>query len=279
MGFIALELAGPGAVGTAGDGDAALEIASGAPRRSLPSGRPGRRHLLEVCAENFRVNSAMECEECTGGSTNPAGDDTAGGVETACGCAADERVNDAQTCTACSGGATRPAGDDPLGGETACGCAADERVDANGDCVACTGGSTRDAGDDPLTSGETACACAVDERVAANACVACPVGETRAAGDDPLGVDTFCAAVLRVELLVVNDKRRCDAFAGGTYESLTNPSDRYAAVAAMRLHTAATVASAASIFADATVFSPPLRLVLVGQMDWCEGDAIDVPQA
>ena len=47
----------------------------------------------------------------------------------------------------------------------------------------------------------------------------------------------------------------------------------------MRLHTAATVASAASIFADATVFSPPLRLVLVGQMDWCEGDAIDVPQA
>ena len=224
------------------------------------------------------------CVACAGGSIRDAGDDPLTAGETACGCAADQRVDANGDCVACAGNSIRDAGDDPLtSGETACGCAANQRVDANGDCVACTGGSTRDAGDDPLTSGETACACALDERVAANACVACPVGETRAAGDDPLGVDTFCAAVMRVELLVVNDKRRCDAFAKAedseaTYESLSS-IQKSAAVAAMRLHTAATVASAASIFADATVFSPPLRLVLVGQMDWCEGDAIDVPQA
>ena len=45
----------------------------------------------------------------------------------------------------------------------------------------------------------------------------------------------FCAAVMRVELLVVNDKRRCDAFAkeyGGTYEGLSSiqKSDAVAAV-------------------------------------------------
>ena len=236
------------------------------------------------CAENMRVNDDEICVACAGGSIRDAGDDPLTAGETACGCAANQRVDANGDCVACAGNSIRDAGDDPLtSGETACGCAANQRVDSNGDCVACTGGSTRDAGDDPLTSGETACACALDERVAANACVACPVGETRAAGDDPLGVDTFCAAVMRVELLVVNDKRRCDAFAKAedsekTYESLSS-IQKSAAVAAMRLHTAATVASAASIFADATVFSPPLRLVLVGQMDWCEGDAIDVPQA
>jgi hypothetical protein len=74
-------------------------------------------------------------------------------------------------------------------------------------------------------------------------------------------VDTVCEPVAYVELLVVNDKARCDAFAS---------------VSDMHAHTAAVVASVGTIFATATGFPTKTRVVLAGQVDWCgDGDDLD----
>ena len=267
-----------------------------------------------ACPENFRVdNTTQTCVACSGNLTRASGDNPLGGVETRCGCAIDERVVN-NNCTACPAGTTRASGDDPLGGDTFCDavlCSVGFRVngvnacvacaegsvndpgdDASGDethcacpenfrvdnttqtCVACSGNLTRASGDNPLGGVETRCGCAIDERVVNNNCTACPAGTTRAPGDDPLGFDTVCDAVAYVELLVVNDKARCDAF--GVYrqvdgENVYSPT----ALAAMHAHTAAVVASVGTIFAQASGFATKMRITLVGQEDWCEGDRLD----
>ena len=237
-----------------------------------------------TCPVDFRVQS-LECVACVGGSTRAAGDNPLSAGNTTCECATDERVVN-ETCTACPAGTTNVAGDDPLGGDTECEpvlCAENQRVDdantcvacatgsvndANDDasgsethctcpvdfrvqsleCVACVGGSTRAAGDNPLSAGNTTCECATDERVVNETCTACPAGTTNVAGDDPLGGDTECEPVAYVELLVVNDKARCDAFRVyrqaegiGAY----GPTE----LAEMHAPTAAVVASVGTIFA------------------------------
>ena len=176
-------------------------------------------------------------------------------------CETNERVNGTNTCVACATGSVNEAGDDPTGPETHCTCPEDYRVSSS-ECVACVGGSTRAAGDNPLEDGDTACGCAIDERVDNRTCTACPAGSTNVAGDDPLGVagDTFCEPVAYVELLVVNDKARCEAFDTASE---------------MHAHTAAVVASVGTIFASMTGFPTKTRVVLVGQVDWCDGDEFD----
>jgi hypothetical protein len=188
-------------------------------------------------------------------------DDPANGANTECTtCAANYRVNNASTCVACATGSVNDAGDDASAGiETNCTCPVNYRVQSEV-CVACVGGSTRAAGDNPLVDGNTTCGCATDERVDNNTCTACPAGTTNVAGDDPLLANTTCEPVAYVELLVVNDKARCDAFGE---------------IAEMHAHTAAVVASVGTIFASATGFSTKTRVVLVGQVDWCDGDQLD----
>ena len=63
-----------------------------------------------------------------------------------------------------------------------------------------------------------------------------------------------------LELLVVNDKRRCDEYGSSKDE--------------MHAHTAAVVDSAAARFSSA--FSPELKIVLVEQKDWCDGDVTEL---
>jgi hypothetical protein len=94
------------------------------------------------------------------------------------------------------------------------------------------------------------------------------------AGDDPLLANTTCEPVAYVELLVVNDKARCDAF--GVYRQAGGSGDYGPTeLAEMHAHTAAVVASVGTIFASATGFSTKTRVVLVGQVDWCDGDQLD----
>jgi hypothetical protein len=213
------------------------------------------------CAIDERVVDNV-CTACPAGTTNAAGDDPLG-VDTECDpvlCLENFRVNDAHTCVACATGSVNDAGDDSSGSETDCTCPVDFRVQSLA-CVSCAGRSARAGGDNPLVDGDTDCGCAIDERVVDNVCTACPAGTTNAAGDDPLGVDTVCEPVAYVELLVVNDKARCDAFAS---------------VSGMHAHTAAVVASVGTIFATATGFPTKTRVVLAGQVDWCgDGDDLD----
>ena len=202
-------------------------------------GGVGRRRLLALCGTDERVNSNNACEACAPGTTNDAGDN-ASSVET--------------TCTATL-------------------CVTDERVNITNACVECTGGSTNFAGDDASLT-ETHCGCALDERFVSNTCSACPAGTTRAAGDAPLGTDTVCTGIAYVEVLVVNDKARCDAFnvarqMGG--EGEFGPTE----LAAMHLHTASVVAGVNEIFAQSLNFRTATRIVLVGQVDWCDGDQFD----
>jgi hypothetical protein len=228
------------------------------------------------CATDERVVNNT-CTACPAGTANAAEDDPLGD-DTVCDpvyCSEDFRVNDANTCVACATGSVNDADDDASGPETDCTCPVNYRVQSE-ECVACVGGSTRAAGDNPLdlVVGNTTCGCATDERVDNNTCTACPAGTTNAAGDDPLGVDTVCEPVAYVELLVVNDKARCDAF--GVYRQAGGSGDYGPTeLAEMHAHTAAVVASVGTIFASATGFSTKTRVVLVGQVDWCDGDQLD----
>ena len=208
------------------DGEPALQgktgVGAGTPYARVGVG--GRRRLLALCAEN-------------------------------------QRVDDNNTCVACVTGSVNDAGDNASGSETHCTCPVDFRVQSL-ECVACVGGSTRAAGDNPLSAGNTTCECATDERVVNETCTTCPAGTTNVAGDDPLGGDTECEPVAYVELLVVNDKARCDAFRVyrqaegiGAY----GPTE----LAEMHAHTAAVVASVGTIFASATGFPTKTRVVSV----------------
>ena len=66
-----------------------------------------------------------------------------------------------------------------------------------------------------------------------------------------------------LELLVVNDQRRCAEFTAGAAISSTERAEMHA-------HTAAVVESAAERFSNA--FYPAMTVVLVEQVDWCAGD-------
>ena len=236
MAIYALALALPSLPSSDGEPTLPWNPGVGAGTPYTRAGVGGRRRLLESCPENYRVN-------------------------------------DANTCVACPTDAVNDAGDDSSGSETHCTCPVDFRVESSA-CVACAGGSTRAAGDNPLSAGNTTCGCATDERVFNSTCTACPAGTTDVAGDDPLGVDTVCEPVAYIELLVVNDKARCDAFgvkrqAGGLGDY--GPEE----LAKMHAHTAAVVASVGTIFADVTGFPTKTRVVLVDQVDWCDGDQLD----
>ena len=242
------------------------------------SGVGGRRRLLAACGANEHLTgcpTACACTPCPDGYTRDAVDNTDDGANTECTtCAANYRVDNTNTCVACATGSVNDAGDDASAElETHCTCPVNYRVESS-ECVACAGGSTRAAGDNPLVDGDTDCGCATDERVVDNTCTACPAGTTNAAGDDPLGVDTVCEPVAYVELLVVNDKARCDAF--GVYRQAGGSGDYGPTeLAEMHAHTAAVVASVGTIFASARGFSTKTRVVLVGQVDWCDGDQLD----
>ena len=154
-------------------------------------------------------------------------------------------------------------------------CAENEHVDGSNTCVACPTGYTRPAGDDPSGNATQCSTCAADYRVdGSNNCVACGRGAENAAGDDASGAETQCTPIALVEMVVVNDERRCASYKEDHERSAINATER----AAMRAHTAATVRAASALFERAD-FAVPLRLVLVEQVDWCDGDAIDVPQA
>ena len=212
--------------------------------------------VCTICAADYRVDENNACVACTGGRTNDAGDNTTG-TATQCECAVNERVNSTNICEACAPGMTRDEGDDPANaGETTCTatlCVTDERVNSTNACVECTGGSTNFAGDDASLT-ETHCGCALDERFLSNMCSACPAGTTRAAGNALLGTDSVCTGIAYVEVLVVNDKARCDAFdvarqMGGSGEF--GPTE----LAAMHLHTASVVAGVNDIFAQSLLGS------------------------
>jgi hypothetical protein len=123
---------------------------------------------------------------------------------------------------------------------------------------------------------ETHCACAIDERVVDNVCSACPAGTTRAPGENPLLLnDTICSPIAYVEILVVNDKARCDAF--DVFRDSDNSGEyNLAALAAMHAHSASVVAAVNQIFKQALNFETAIRVVLVDQQDWCYGDQFDV---
>jgi len=74
-----------------------------------------------LCLINQYVSSGT-CTACPAGSTNAAGDNANGGVDTSCDptlCAENEYVLN-NVCTACAAGETRPAGDDASGANTIC---------------------------------------------------------------------------------------------------------------------------------------------------------------
>ena len=231
--------------------------------------------VCTICAADYRVDENNACVACTGGRTNDAGDNTTG-TATQCECAVNERVNSTNICEACAPGMTRDAGDNASLGATTCDvtyCGTDERVNSTNACEACGGNSTHVAGADASGS-ETHCGCALDERFSSNMCSACPAGTTRAAGNALLGTDSVCTGIAYVEVLVVNDKARCDAFdvarqMGGSGEF--GPTE----LAAMHLHTASVVAGVNDIFAQSLNFRTATRIVLVGQVDWCGGDQFD----
>ena len=231
--------------------------------------------VCTICAADYRVDENNACVACTGGRTNDAGDNTTG-TATQCECAVNERVNSTNICEACAPGMTRDAGDNASLGATTCDvtyCGTDERVNSTNACEACGGNSTHVAGADASGS-ETHCGCALDERFLSNMCSACPAGTTRAAGNALLGTDSVCTGIAYVEVLVVNDKARCDAFdvarqMGGSGEF--GPTE----LAAMHLHTASVVAGVNDIFAQSLNFRTATRIVLVGQVDWCGGDQFD----
>ena len=231
--------------------------------------------VCTICAADYRVDENNACVACTGGRTNDAGDNTTG-TATQCECAVNERVNSTNICEACAPGMTRDAGDNASLGATTCDvtyCGTDERVNSTNACEACGGNSTHVAGADASGS-ETHCGCALDERFLSNMCSACPAGTTRAAGNALLGTDSVCTGIAYVEVLVVNDKARCDAFdvarqMGG--EGEFGPTE----LAAMHLHTASVVAGVNDIFAQSLNFRTATRIVLVGQVDWCGGDQFD----
>jgi len=75
--------------------------------------------------------------------------------------------------------------------------------------------------------------------------------------------------------LVVNDKKRCDAFevkrqAGGA--GSFGPTE----LATMHAHTASVVAAVNQIFTQSLNFGTATRVLLTGQVDWCDDDQLDV---
>ena len=171
-------------------------------------------------------------------------------------------------CTSCNAGYE---GDNC---HTAILCVEDHRVHANNSCVVCGTGRSNVAGDNAAGT-ETQCDCALDERVVDNLCVSCPSGTTREAKSDVTGNDTVCAPIAYVELLVVNDKKRCDAFevkrqAGGV--GPFGPTE----LATMHAHTASVVAAVNQIFTQSLNFGTATRVLLTGQVDWCDGDQLNV---
>ena len=122
-------------------------------------------------------------------------DASGGNGPVAARCQADERV-EAHTCVACAPGTSNAAGDDTAGPDTVCDgelCPSHHRVAAHA-CAPCPPGTTNAAGDD-ASGADTSCEptlCMVDQHVAAHTCVACPPGGSNVAGDDAAGPDTAC---------------------------------------------------------------------------------------
>jgi len=86
------------------------------------------------CLINQYVSSGT-CTACAAGSTNAAGDNANGGVDTSCDptlCAEDFYVSN-NVCTACASGETKPAGDDATGANTVCSIIVDVLIPKGGD--------------------------------------------------------------------------------------------------------------------------------------------------
>ena len=139
----------------------------------------------------------------------------------------------------------------------------------SGSCAACAAGTYQDQVGQNSASSCTDCLSgyfsAVEGR---HRCDRCELGFHSEAGQSEC---TRCTTGFPcpedrpkyLELLVVNDQRRCAEFTAG---AAMIDAER----AEMHAHTAAVVESAAERFSNA--FYPAMTVVLVEQVDWCAGD-------
>ena len=238
----------PGRVSTlahgAGRGDDALTFL----------GPGARRRVLSTCAEGEKYDSSQavgeQCISCVEGQTS------SGGIDVDCDPCSNGEYSNAGTswlCTPC-----------PAGNFSA---------SPTGSCDACAAGTYQDL------TGQTRCTDCLSGYFSAvegrHRCDRCELGFHSEAGQSEC---TRCTTGFPcpedrpkyLELLVVNDQRRCAEFTAFATISSTERAEMHA-------HTAAVVESAAERFSNG--LSQGLTVVLVGQEDWCAGDELtSVPE-
>ena len=249
----------------------------------------GKSSCTDCAAGEYQDEAGQTtCKDCAAGKYQPLTGQTSQSSCIDCPAGSISAAVKAPSCDACAVGEYQP-----LAGQTSCtDCAPGKYQDLTGQtsCTDCPVGnysaSTKSpscaacaAGEYQGQVGQTSCTDCLSGYFSAvegrHRCDRCELGFHSEAGQSEC---TRCTTGFPcpedrpkyLELLVVNDQRRCAEFTAFATISITERAEMHA-------HTAAVVESAAERFSNG--LSQGLTVVLVGQEDWCAGDELtSVPE-